>query len=300
MSETYGDLILRGGQTSLVSPYHLASRIKQEVGPFLSHKSISGDVQGYEGLYNFYNIGATSSAEPMGAIKNGLQYAKDGKGASEQTKSKYLIPWNTKEKAITGGGIFIGSSYINVGQNTIYLQKFDVNDERGDDLFWHQYMTNVLAPYSESKSIYQGYAKTDILSTPMTFIIPVYENMPEIPVQSPAIDPNDYTEDNTKVYCNNSGKVNVRTGPSTSYEIITTVTYQDKMTRIQKGKQTGDRWDRVILENGIVGYIFQTYVTEMPNVQIESIELNMENTTLSKGETKQLRDNYFARRSKRP
>lgn len=288
MSETYGDLILRGGQTSLVSPYHLASRIKQEVGPFLSHKSISGDVQGYEGLYNFYNIGATSSSEAMGAIKNGLQYAKDGKGASEQTKNKYMIPWNTKERAITGGGIFIGSSYINVGQNTIYLQKFDVNDERGEDLFWHQYMTNVLAPYSESKSIYQGYAKTGILSTPMTFIIPVYENMPAIPVQSPSIDPNDYTEDNTKVYCNNSGKVNIRTGPSTSYEIITTVTYQDKMTRIQKGKQTGDRWDRVILENGIVGYIFQTYVSELPDVQIESIELNMENTTLSKGETKQL------------
>ena len=31
MNETYGDLILRGAQTSLVSPYHLASRIKQEV-----------------------------------------------------------------------------------------------------------------------------------------------------------------------------------------------------------------------------------------------------------------------------
>ena len=134
----------------------------------------------------------------------------------------------------------------------------------------------------------------------MTFIIPVYENMPEIPVQSPAIDPNDYTKGHTKVYCNNSGKVNVRTGPSTSYEIITTVTYQDKMTRIQKGKQTGDRWDRVILENGIVGYIFQTYVTEMPDIQIESIELDIENTTLSKGETKQLRSNYSARRSKRP
>ena len=83
MNETYGDLILRGAQTSLVSPYHLASRIKQEVGPFLSHSSISGKVAGYEGLYNFYNIGATSSTEPMGAIKNGLQYAKDGKGASQ-------------------------------------------------------------------------------------------------------------------------------------------------------------------------------------------------------------------------
>ena len=74
MLDKYSDLILKGGKTSYVSPYHLASRIKQEVGPFLSHSSI-----GFEGLYNFYNIGATSSSEPMGAIKNGLQYAKDRK-----------------------------------------------------------------------------------------------------------------------------------------------------------------------------------------------------------------------------
>ena len=60
MSEKYSDLILRAGRTSLVSPYHLASRIKQEVGPFLSHSSISGNVEGFKGLYNFYNIGATS------------------------------------------------------------------------------------------------------------------------------------------------------------------------------------------------------------------------------------------------
>ena len=121
-SSKYSDLILKAGQTSKVSPYHLASRIKQEVGPFLTHKAISGDVSGYKGLYNFYNIGATSSTENLGAIKNGLQYAKDGNGATSSVKKKFLIPWNTKEKAISGGGIFIGDSYINVGQNTIYLQ----------------------------------------------------------------------------------------------------------------------------------------------------------------------------------
>ena len=287
MNEKYADLILRGGQTSRVSPYHLASRIKQEVGPFLSHSSISGNVEGFKGLYNFYNIGATSSAEPMGAIKNGLQYAKDGKGASQATKDKYLIPWNTKERAITGGGIFIGSSYINVGQNTIYLQKFDVNDDRGNDLFWHQYMTNVLAPYSESKSIYSGYQKSGLLETSMSFIIPVYHNMPTIPTQSPNINPNDFNQDNTKVYCNGNN-VNVRTGPSTSYEIITTMNQQERMTRIAKGKQSGERWDKVMLENGMVGYIYQTYVTEIPPVQIEKIELSLDNTTLQKGEKKQL------------
>ncbi|MCI8617617.1 MAG: SH3 domain-containing protein [Clostridia bacterium] len=287
MNEKYSDLILRGGQTSLVSPYHLASRIKQEVGPFLSHASISGNVDGFKGLYNFYNIGATSSAEPMGAIKKGLQYAKDGNGASQATKDKYLIPWNTKEKAITGGGIFIGSSYINVGQNTIYLQKFDVNDDRGDNLFWHQYMTNVLAPYSESKSIYNGYKKTGLIDMPMTFIIPVYNNMPNIPTQSPSINQNEFIKDNTKVYCNGTN-VNIRTGPSTSYEIITTINQNYKMTRIAKGNQSGERWDMVILENGIIGYIYQTYVTEIPPVQIEKIDISIDTNILKKGETKQL------------
>ena len=287
MNEKYSDLILKGGQTSYVSPYHLASRIKQEVGPFLSHSSISGNVQGFEGLYNFYNIGATSSPEPMGAIKNGLRYARDGKGASQETKDKFLIPWNTKEKAISGGGIFIGSSYINVGQNTIYLQKFDVNDDRGNDLFWHQYMTNVLAPYSESKSIYNGYKNSGLLSTSMNFIIPIYNNMPTIPTQSPSINANDFVQDNTKVYCN-ATNVNIRTGPGTSYDIITTVTVNDKMTRIQKGKQSGERWDKIILENGIVGYIYQSYVTEVPPVEIEKIDIYIDDTTIQKGDRKQL------------
>ena len=287
MNETYADLILRGGQTSRVSPYHLASRIKQEVGPFLSHSSISGTVEGFKGLYNFYNIGATSSAEPMGAIKNGLQYAKDGKGASQATRDKYLIPWNNKEKAITGGGIFIGSSYINVGQNTIYLQKFDVNDDRNGELFTHQYMTNVLAPYSESKSIYNGYQKSGILDSSISFIIPVYNNMPTIPTDNPNITENNFVSDNTKVYCNGTN-VNLRTGPSTSYESITKLNINDKMTRILKGVNSGERWDKVKLENGIIGYIFGTYVTELPSVEIESIELSIDNTTLQKGERKKL------------
>jgi len=287
MNETYSDLILRGGQISGVSPYHLASRIKQEVGPFLSHSSISGTVEGYKGLYNFYNIGATSSAEPMGAIKNGLQYAKDGKGANQATKDKYLIPWNNKEKAITGGGIFIGSSYINVGQNTIYLQKFDVNDDRNGTLFTHQYMTNVLAPYSESKSIYNGYQKSGILNSSISFIIPVYNNMPTIPTDNPNINQNNFVNDNTKLYCNGTN-VNLRTGPSTSYESITKLNKEDKMTRILKGVNSGERWDKVQLENGIIGYIFSTYVTELPAIQIENIELSIDNTTLQKGERKKL------------
>ena len=212
-NQKYSDLILKAAKTADVSGFHLASRIKQEVGPFLSHSSISGIVPGYEGYYNFYNIGATSSSEPMGAIKKGLQYAKDGKGASQATKDKYLIPWNTKERAITGGGKFIGSSYINLGQNTIYLQKFHVSDNSGVELFWHQYMTNVLAPYSEGKLIYQGYEKSNMLDSQMSFVIPIYENMPELPCETPNIASTDFKTDNTRVYANVSTTLNVRTGP---------------------------------------------------------------------------------------
>lgn len=285
MNETYADLILRGGQQSVVSTYHLASRIKQEVGPFLSHSSISGKVAGYEGLYNFYNIGATSSAEPMGAIKNGLQFAKDGKGASQASKNKYLIPWNNKERAITGGGIFIGSSYINVGQNTVYLQKFDVNDDRGSNLFSHQYMTNVLAPYFEAKSIYNGYQKSGILDLPISFVIPVYNNMPDIQKESPNINSNNYSEDNTKVYCN-ATNVKLRTGPSTSYEVITMLSKDTQMTRIARSISNGERWDRVQLENGMVGYIFQTYVTELPTYnKVKGINIDKKELYIPIGES---------------
>lgn len=286
MNKKYSDLILSAGKTSKVSSYHLASRIKQEVGPFLSHSSISGTVKGYEGLYNFYNIGATSSSEPMGAIKNGLQYAKDGKGATQSVKDKYLIPWNNKEKAITGGGIFIGSSYIHLGQDTIYLQKFDVVGS--GELFWHQYMTNVLAPYSESQIIYSGYKKTGLLDSDMSFVIPVYNNMPETPVENPNILESDFTKDNTRVYANVDTMLNIRTGPSTSYESITLVDKNTTMTRIAKGKQSGELWDKVKLSNGIIGYAFHNYLKEVPNKQIEKINVSIDNTTIKKGESGKL------------
>lgn len=289
MQEKYSDLIWNAGIYSGVSPYHLASRIKQEVGPFITHNSISGTVSGFEGLYNFYNIGATSSTEPLGAIKNGLQFAKDGKGASEEVKANLIIPWNTPERAIKGGAVFIGSSYISVGQNTLYLQKFDVNDDRGGNLFWHQYMTNCLAPYSESSGIHKAYSSNGMLSSSIGFIIPVYENMPEYATESPNILESDYVADDKKMYANVTNTLNVRSGPSTSYEILTTITRNDTVTRIKRGVQSGERWDKIRSENGIVGYVFQSYLEEVPEISITSIKLSIDNTTINKGSTNSIK-----------
>ena len=75
------------------------------------------------------------------------------------------------------------------------------------------------------------------------------------------------------------GNVNIRTGPSTSYEIITTVTSRDKITRLKKGINNGERWDKVELENGIIGYIFQNYVDEieqLPDIEDDFVESDEE------------------------
>ena len=61
------------------------------------------------------------------------------------------------------------------------------------------------------------------------------------------------------------------------------------MTRIAKGKQTGELWDRVKLENGIVGYVFQNYVEEVKEIEVKQINLSLENTTLQKGERVELK-----------
>ena len=288
MNEKYSDLILEAAIYSGVSPYHLATRIKQEVGPFLSHQSISGNVRGYEGLYNFYNIGATSSTENLGAIKNGLSYARNAGGANEETRRNHLVPWTNPRLSIKGGAVFIGSSYILVGQNTLYLQKFDINDKRSSTLFWHQYMTNCLAPYTESSGIYKAYDSMGLLNSSIGFLIPVYKNMPEIMTPSPDINLNDFQNDNTVCYANVQTTLNLRVGPGTSYETIYSIPASEQFIRIEKGIQAGDGWDKIRLNNGMIGYVFQYYVKETENVlnpepqipSIQPVEPNNPNTPL--------------------
>ena len=60
------------------------------------------------------------------------------------------------------------------------------------------------------------------------------------------------------------------------------------MTRLKKGVGTGERWDMVRLSNGIIGYISQNYVTEVPDVTIEKIEISINGNVINKGETKKL------------
>jgi beta-N-acetylglucosaminidase len=170
---SYGQAFIEAAKYSGVSPYHLASRVKQEVvtGPNTLSNSVSGIYSGYEGLFNFYNIGANDSAGG-GAVANGLKFARNG-STNAVTNLQYMIPWTSPFRSIVGGSYFIGGSYINRGQDTIYLQKFNVTSI---STYYHQYMTNVEAPYAEGKKILTAY--NGMAASPIVFSIPVYLNMP--------------------------------------------------------------------------------------------------------------------------
>lgn len=178
---SYAETFVKAAQYSGVSPYHLASRVKQEVvtGSTTLSSSVSGLYPGYEGFYNFYNIGANDSAGG-GAVANGLKYAKNG-GSSASDNALYMIPWTNPFRAILGGSYFLGKSYINRGQDTVYLQKFNMTSK---STFSHQYMSNVEAPFAEAKKIYNAYKS--MTDSPIVFSIPVFLNMPEQQVSVPA------------------------------------------------------------------------------------------------------------------
>lgn len=159
----YPSALMTAGRDSGVSPYHLSTRIINELGRNNPSDIISGSVAGYGGLYNYYNINAVNGDNS--ATVNGLIYAS-------KNDSSTMRPWNTRLRAITGGAMFIGSEYIRRGQNTIYYEKFDIKT------FWHQYMTYIIAPKSESEKASTAYSASIKDNTSLVFTIPVYDNMP--------------------------------------------------------------------------------------------------------------------------
>lgn len=180
--DVYTDAFMAAAASYNVSPVHLASRVKQEVG-VNGNKATSGEEftwnnKKYSGYYNFYNIGAYGS-DPL---TRGLAYAAGLLG-----NTAYGVPWNSIEKSIGGGAKFIANGYISKGQYTLYFQKFNVSPTSSYSKYTHQYMTNVNAPTAEAISTYSSYSSANQLNTAYTFAIPIYTNMPEDFVTLPPV-----------------------------------------------------------------------------------------------------------------
>lgn len=165
---TYSQTFMDAAKKSGVSPYHLASRCRNEQGVNGAPQSL-GTVKGYENYFNFFDIQAYATST-MTAAEMGCKYAKT-------TNPTYLLPWTNQYKSIVGGSIFLGTGYITKGQDTLYLQKFDMVDG-GNGLYYHQYMTCVFGQANEAISLKNAYSQ-DVLNSAMEFKIPVYNNMPD-------------------------------------------------------------------------------------------------------------------------
>lgn len=164
MKLTYAQAFYDIGRSIGVSPVHLATRVKQEQGVSGTSELISGTYPGYEGYYNYYNIQATGATREE-IIINGLNEAK-----SEG--------WNNRYVSLLNGSTKVAQRYILRGQDTIYLQKFDV-DGSYDGRYWHQYMQNLCAPSNEAYNVKRAYEAIGMLNEAFVFKIPVYNNMPK-------------------------------------------------------------------------------------------------------------------------
>ena len=299
---TFAKAIMNAANASGVSPYYLAARIRQEIGVNGSD-SIYGTYEGYEGIYNFYNIGANSGEDP---IRNGLKYA------SNTTMGKYLLPWNDPIKAIKGGAIWIATNYIAVGQDTLYFQKYDVVNN-GTALYNHQYMQNIFAAKSEGYTTYNAYSKLGLLDNNYNFIIPVYENMPNALSAEPgtsntennttkeegeeeAGNENNQTTVKAEQVKINASNVRVRKSATTSSVILTTLAKSTNVIRIEKkvAYKDGYYWDKIKLANGAIGYVATNYLsttsqsntnTDTSNSKIEKMKINSSNVRVRKSAT---------------
>ena len=160
--KTYAQTFLEIGKELNVSPVLLAARIRQEQGVAGTSLLISGTVDGYEGYYNYYNFGAYGNTTAL-VVQRGLQLAKENN-------------WNSRYASLYGGAKRLANAYILKGQDTLYLQKFNVASDYYK-LYDHQYMQNLTAAYSEASTTRRSYLDMGVLANTHVFQIPVYDDM---------------------------------------------------------------------------------------------------------------------------
>ncbi len=163
-----------------VNPLQLATRLRQEQGregnallTGTAGSFLGGADLHLDGYYNPFNLSASGTGEGQ-IYRSGAEYAKS-KG------------WDTQEKGFRGGAEHLAQEYVGKFQNTLYLQKWNVDARSegagGSRNFWAQYMQNIGAAKTEGDFLAESLSKSDV---PLHFLVPVYEGLPEAPAADPA------------------------------------------------------------------------------------------------------------------
>ena len=215
---TYAQAFMKIAEIVGISPYVLATRIRFEQGVAGSGGQISGTWPGYEGYYNYFNMGATGSTKEE-IYTNALIEAKNE-------------GWDSRWKALLGGAQKFADRYVKMGRNTPYLQHFAVNVQPGGTtVYYYPYMTAVQSPESEARRFYQTYqGMENFHEQPFVFVIPVYKNMPASPVPRPTGDGN--PNNKLKNLTINDGHVNIGAFNKDTLDSYTTIVpgAMDKVT----------------------------------------------------------------------
>ena len=250
-SDSCVNAILEAAQTHNVNAYYIVARIFQEQGRDGSTLSKGQGYNGqYVGVYNVFNIGANGNGKET-VILNGLKRAQDN-------------GWTTLESSIIGGTQVIAKSYIARGQNTLYLQKFDVDNSDGE-LYWHQYMQNILAAQKEGETLRGTFEDMGSIDGAYTFIIPVFKNMPSTACARPSTTNTNLPTSTDLVKVNVTGSLFLRKEPKKDAEKIGSIYKDDIVTRLEKSteKVDGTYWDYVMTASGTKGYAArETYESE--------------------------------------
>ena len=176
---SYVRVLMNAGRTYGVNPMVLAAMIMIEQGSDLHGACVSGTYPGYEGYFNYFNIGAYAS-NGMDAHQRGLWYAS-GQGSGQ---TSYRRPWASRYNSIMGGAMYYAQNYVAQGQDTLYYKRFNVGPQTAESQrFRHQYMTNIQGCSNEAVKLSQAYAGQRDLA--LNFVIPVYDNMPASAVRKP-------------------------------------------------------------------------------------------------------------------
>jgi len=223
-----------------VNGYFLVAKIINEHGENGSTLSNGQGYNGkYVGVYNYFNIGSFGNGVET-IINNGLSYAQSQ-------------GWTSIRASIFGGAEVVKNSYITkYSQNTLYYQKFNVSGK--SPLASHQYQQNILAAQSQGESLKKYYGTSTTAST-YTFIIPLYENMPQAVSARPDINtPNSINYENGVVQ-NVSTSLKVRA--SANGTAIGALNNNESIKIIQRGQTQvgGYYWDLIVSNvDGTYGY----------------------------------------------
>lgn len=247
--EKYSAIIKDAATDSKESPFSIVSRIYQEVGrgtkntdgTYTLPRAVSGTDATYPNTYNFFNYGASDGE---GAVDRGLAKANE-------------LGWHDPRTALVDGAKKIAGNYIQRGQNTKYLFKFNVVDN--GSIFSHQYMTNIQDPNSQASTLFSKYNNYGWKDNELTFVIPVYKNMPQyIKLPSNLSD----ADGDLHYISSNYDPVGFRTGPGTGYSKITSL-QKDTLVAVL-GWQNG--WANVKISGGQTGWVTGEYLTQVNRI----------------------------------